>query len=333
MPRDGQDDTEEQSLHGEDGGGREEDLAAIQDAMRQLAARVSTLSRGGLRPPTPPRRRVPASDDGRSDARRSDDGRSSASTMDPFDVSEESPVSLPDPLLAHDPALSGLSPGPQQHHTLRKSQGSLSFEHDTVHLSTISKSFRVIDECVEFLATIYDLLPADAQERAADLQANAVDTKESLCFVLDEYVLRAKHTREQAKTVIDAARAKHGSKRPACGGLAFSSPGVADLYADMEAQRAKEALKAISSKTRRGADDDDDKTASRLVELEKANKAANQRNNALRDMVKKHEPDFDFKTLSTRQSAKTDKNAKTAKTPKTSQPAAAADLAPAAKQQ
>ena len=79
MPRDGQDDTEEQSLHGEDGGSREEDLAAIQDALRQLAARVSTLSRGGLRPPTPPRRRVPASDDGRSDAGRSDDGRSSAS--------------------------------------------------------------------------------------------------------------------------------------------------------------------------------------------------------------------------------------------------------------
>ena len=266
MPRDGQDDTEEQSLHGEDGGSREEDLASIQDAMRQLADRVSTLSRGGLRPPTPPRRRVPASDDGRSDAGRSDDGRSSASTMDPFDVSEDGPVGPPDPLLAHDPAVSGLSA--QQHHTLLKNPGSLSFREDAAQLSTVSKSFRVIAECVEFLATIYDLLPADAQERAADLQANAVDTKESLCFVLDEYVLRAKHTREQAKTVIDAARAKHGSKRPACGGLAFSSPGVADLYADMEAQRAKEALKALSSKNRRGADDDDDKIASRLVELE-----------------------------------------------------------------
>ena len=90
MPRDGQDDTEEQSLHGEDGGSREEDLAAIQDALRTLAARVSTLSRGGPRPPTPPRRRgVPASDDGRSDAGRSDDGRSSASTMDPFDVDQD----------------------------------------------------------------------------------------------------------------------------------------------------------------------------------------------------------------------------------------------------
>ena len=135
-----------------------------------------------------------------------------------------------------------------------------------------------------------------------DLQSEAMDTQESLCFVLDEYVLRSKHTREQAKTFINAARAKHGSKRrPACGGLAFSSPGVADLYADMEAQRAKEALKAISSRNRRGADDDDDKTASRIVELEKANKAECQRNNALRDMVKKHEPDFDFKTLLTRQ--------------------------------
>jgi hypothetical protein len=41
MPRDEQDDTEEQSLHGGDGGGREDDLAAIQDALRQLAARVS----------------------------------------------------------------------------------------------------------------------------------------------------------------------------------------------------------------------------------------------------------------------------------------------------
>ena len=41
MSRDGQDDIEEQSLHGEDGGGREEDLAAIQDTLRQLAARVA----------------------------------------------------------------------------------------------------------------------------------------------------------------------------------------------------------------------------------------------------------------------------------------------------
>ena len=238
-------------------------------------------------------------------------------------------------MLAHDPAFSGLSA--QQHHILKSNPGSLSFREDGAHLSMVSKSLRVIAELVAFIAAIYELLPPEEQERAADLQANAVDTKESLCFVLDEYVLRAKHTREQAKTVIDAARAKHGSKRPACGGLAFSSPGVADLYADMEAQRAKEALKAISSesKTRRGADDDDsdDKAASRLVELEKANKAANQRNNALRDMVKKHEPDFDFKTLSTRQPAKTTKNAKTTKTTKTSQPAAAADLAPAAKQQ
>jgi hypothetical protein len=333
MSRDGQDDIEEQSLHGEDGGGREEDLAAIQDTLRQLAARVSTLSRGGPRPPTPPRRRgATASDDGRSDAgRSSDDGRSSASTMDPFDVDVDGLVGPPDPLLQHDPAFSGLSA--QQHHILKSNPGSLSFREDGAHLSMVSKSLRVIAELVAFIAAIYELLPPEEQERAADLQANAVDTKESLCFVLDEYVLRAKHTREQAKTVIDAARAKHGSKRPACGGLAFSSPGVADLYADMEAQRAKEALKAISSKTRRGADDDDDKAASRLVELEKANKAANQRNNALRDMVKKHEPDFDFKTLSTRQSAKTTKTAKTAKTPKTSQPAAAADLAPAAKQQ
>jgi hypothetical protein len=86
----------------------------------------------------------------------------------------------------------------------------------------------------------------------ADLQAEAMDTLESLCFVLDEYVLRSKHTREQAKTFIDAARAKHGSRRPACGGLAFSSPGVADLYADMEAQRAKEALKAEYTNILRG---------------------------------------------------------------------------------
>ena len=75
MPRDEQDDTEEPLLHGEDGGSRDDALAAIQDAMRQLAARVTTLSakggaRGGLRPPTPPRGRMPAYDDGSSDARR-----------------------------------------------------------------------------------------------------------------------------------------------------------------------------------------------------------------------------------------------------------------------
>ena len=73
-----------------------------------------------------------------------------------------------------------------------------------------------------------------------------MDTQESLCFVLDKYVLRlrSKHTREQAKTFIDAARTKHGSRRQACCVLAFSTPGVADLYADMEARRAKDALKA-----------------------------------------------------------------------------------------
>ena len=58
-----------------------------------------------------------------------------------------------------------------------------------------------------------------------------------------------------------------------------------------------------------------------------------QRNNDLQDMVKKHEPDFDFKTLSTRSHAKTTNTAKTTKPAKTSQPAAATDSAAAAKQQ
>ena len=44
MTRDEQDGTEESLLHGADGGSRDDDLAAIQDAMRQLAARVTTLS-------------------------------------------------------------------------------------------------------------------------------------------------------------------------------------------------------------------------------------------------------------------------------------------------
>jgi hypothetical protein len=43
MPRDGQDDTEEQSLHGEDGGSREDDLAAIQDVISAIG--------GGSSPP------------------------------------------------------------------------------------------------------------------------------------------------------------------------------------------------------------------------------------------------------------------------------------------
>ena len=36
MPYDEQDDAEEPLLHGEDGGSRDDALAAIQDAMRQL---------------------------------------------------------------------------------------------------------------------------------------------------------------------------------------------------------------------------------------------------------------------------------------------------------
>ena len=42
----------------------------------------------------------------------------------------------------------------------------------------------------------------------------------------------------------------------------------------MEAHRAKEALKTLSNRNRRGAsDDDDDKTVCRILELEKANLA------------------------------------------------------------
>ena len=102
MPRDEQDDTEEPSLRGEDGGSRDDALAAIQDALRQMAARMETLAakggaRGGLCPPTPPRGRMLAYDDARSDAGRSDDGRSSASTMDPLDGVSGGPVGPPDP--------------------------------------------------------------------------------------------------------------------------------------------------------------------------------------------------------------------------------------------
>ena len=58
------------------------------------------------------------------------------------------------------------------------------------------------------MAMLCDCLPPDAQESSADLQAETMDTQESLCFILDQYVLRSKHMREQAKTFIDAARAK-----------------------------------------------------------------------------------------------------------------------------
>ena len=76
MPRDEQDNTEEHPLHVADGGSRDDALTAIQDALRQMAARVDNLAakggpRGGqVRPPTLPRGRMPAYDDGRSDARR-----------------------------------------------------------------------------------------------------------------------------------------------------------------------------------------------------------------------------------------------------------------------
>ena len=50
MPRDEQDTTEEHPLHGEDGGSRDDALAAIQDALRQMAARVDDLAaKGGAR--------------------------------------------------------------------------------------------------------------------------------------------------------------------------------------------------------------------------------------------------------------------------------------------
>ena len=63
MPRDDPDNSEERQLHGEDGG-RDDALVAIQEAMRQMAARVDALAasgaRGRARPPTPPRGRMPA---------------------------------------------------------------------------------------------------------------------------------------------------------------------------------------------------------------------------------------------------------------------------------
>jgi hypothetical protein len=168
--------------------------------------RPGSGARGRARPPTLLRGRMPAysADDAHSDAGRFDDGRSSASTMDPLDGVAGCPVGPPDPLLEHDPLHNSLDA--RQHHTLLKNPGSLSFSQDGAQMSTVSKCYRLINSVLLFLSSVYDNLPADAQESAADLQAEAMDTQESLCFVLDEYVLRSKHTREQAKTFIDGVR-------------------------------------------------------------------------------------------------------------------------------
>ena len=128
MPRDEPDTTEptiwEHPLHCEDVGSRDDALVVIQDVLRQMAARVDALAtkdgaRGGrVRPPTPPRGRMPAYDDACSDAGRSDNGRSSASTMDPIDAVSGGPVGPPDPLLEHDHLHNGLDA--QQHHILKQ---------------------------------------------------------------------------------------------------------------------------------------------------------------------------------------------------------------------
>ena len=69
MPREEQDQAEEQPLHGSDDGDRNDALVAIQDAMRQISARVEALTaaqpagsaaRGRARPITPPLGRMPA---------------------------------------------------------------------------------------------------------------------------------------------------------------------------------------------------------------------------------------------------------------------------------
>ena len=64
MPRDEQDHSEERQLHGSDDDDRDDTLVAIQEAMRQISARVEALAsarpagsgaRGRARPLTPPR--------------------------------------------------------------------------------------------------------------------------------------------------------------------------------------------------------------------------------------------------------------------------------------
>jgi hypothetical protein len=122
-----------------------------------------------------------------------DAGRSCASTLDPLDDSR--PVGAPDPLLEHDPLHNGLDC--LQHHALLKNSGSLSFSADAAHVSTVSKCYRLSQSLLLFIAMHYDVLPSDAQESAADLQAEAMDThwQESLCFILDEYVLRSNVSR------------------------------------------------------------------------------------------------------------------------------------------
>ena len=78
------------------------------------------------------------------------------------------------------------------------------------------------------------------------------------------------------------------------------------------------------SAPRTGAvDDNHDKTVIRVAELERANKIVHQPNDTLEQMVKKHEPEFDFKALSTRSIVKTAKTSKTSKPAKTSPTASA----------
>jgi hypothetical protein len=88
MPRDERDHFEERQLHGSDDDDRDDTLVAIQEAMRQISARVDALAsgrpvgsgaRGRARRRTPPRGRMPANsvDNAHSDAGRSNTGRSS----------------------------------------------------------------------------------------------------------------------------------------------------------------------------------------------------------------------------------------------------------------
>jgi hypothetical protein len=178
---------------------------------------------------------------------------------------------------------------------------------DILLCNVIIGSVRAVAETLDVTSTHYSSMPPDAKKAFGELYYKLLELQGDYSMALDELLLRSRHTTIQARSVTAAARAKRSGSTTTCNGVAFASPAIADLYANIQCKQAEDALKSFAKsadKTSRPAKDDDDatdKNAAKVAAQAKEITALRQRAVRMEATINKLDPQAlkDLKTLKT----------------------------------
>ena len=234
-----------------------------------------------------------------------DDEISHASTAD-VAADLRACVGEPDPLYKHMHERRFLPASWQRIFNNLSKDASLSM-HDILLCNVIIGSVRAVAETLDVTSTYYSTMPPDAKKAFGELYYKLLELQGDYSMALDELLLRSTHTTIQARSVTAAARAKRSGPTATCNGVAFASPAIADLYANIQAKQAEDALKSFAKsvdKTSRPAKDDDDatdKNAAKVAAQAKEITALRQRAVRMEATINKLDPQAlkDLKTLKT----------------------------------